>query len=407
VTLRNTEQEYGTAAKGFHWLIAVLIITILAIGLIMVDMDRGPGKFALFRWHKSLGITVLGLAALRICWRLGSLQPLSLAAHAVWEKTLAGITHFLLYFCMVAMPLSGWLMSSAKGTKVSAWGFALPDLIGQNRPLGQLLTTFHVYTAYGLIGLIGLHAAGALKHHVIDRDETLRRMLPFGKISTGIGLAVLTAAMILRMVTAANAPVTGAAIHTAAMPATPVAPGLLAPMAVPAQTTATPWVIDYEQSRLTFEGTQNEAPFTGTFAAFDGTIAFDPDNLRDSRVSIAIPMKDVKTGSDERDSSIGGKDWFDAAAFPESIYTADSFEKKADGQYVAHGKLTLRGVTVPVDLPFTLTIETDAAGRKTAKMQGEATLQRLDYGIGAGEWSDPKAVGAAVKVRVVLQAHSP
>ncbi len=409
---RNTEREYGAAAKGFHWTIAILIITILAIGLIMVDMDNSPGKFALFRWHKSLGITVLALAALRVLWRLSNNQPLKMATHAAWEKFLADVAHFLLYFCMFAMPLSGWLMSSAKGIKVAAWGLVLPDLIGVDKPLGHLLTIFHIYTAYGLIGLIGLHAAGALKHHVIDRDDTLRRMLPFSSIIAGLALGFLTAVMVVWMIIGsriAPPPDTALRITEAAANPAPAAPANSAPAtatSAPVPAGMTEWVIDHEQSRLTFDGSQNGAPFEGIFSGFDGTITFDPDHLAGSRVAITIPMKDAKTGSDERDQSIGGKDWFDAAKFPESTYTADSFEKKSDGQYVAHGRLTLRGVTLPVDLPFMLTIETDAQGRKTAKMHGETTLKRLDFGVGAGQWADPNAVGTDVAVKVLLQAHS-
>jgi cytochrome b561/polyisoprenoid-binding protein YceI len=409
---RNTDRQYGAVAKGFHWTIAILIITLLTIGLIMVDMDKGPGQFALFRWHKSLGITVLTLAALRVLWRFSNIHPLKLPSHAAWEKFLAGVTHFLLYFCMFAMPLSGWLMSSAQGVSVSAWGLALPNLIGVNRPLGHLLTIFHIYTAYGLIGLICLHVAGALKHHVIDRDETLRRMLPFASIIAGLGLGILTLAMIGRMVMAAQTmPATAMAKRVAAAPANPApaAPATsasAASAAVSAPAGVTEWIIDRDQSRLAFDGAQNGAPFEGIFTGFDGAIAFDPDHLAGSRVAITIPMTGVKTGSDERDQNIGGKDWFDVASFPESSYTADSFEKKSDGQYIAHGKLTLHGVTLPVDLPFMLTIESDAQGRKTAKMHGETTLKRLDFGVGAGQWADPNAVGTDVTVKVLLQAHS-
>jgi cytochrome b561 len=286
----------------------------------------------------------------------------------------------------------------------------LPDLIGVNRPLGNLLNDFHVTTAWILMGLIGLHVAGALKHHVIDRDDTLRRMLPFASIIAGLGLGTLTLAMIARMVMAAQVtPPPDTAMRAAAVPApvaAPANPAPATPAAAPVAAGMTEWVIDRDQSRLTFDGAQNGAPFEGIFTGFDGTIAFDPDNLAGSRVAITIPMKDVKTGSDERDQNIGGKDWFNIASFPESSYTADSFEKKSDGQYIAHGKLTLHGVTLPVDLPFMLTIEADAQGRKTAKMHGETVLKRLDFGVGAGQWADPNAVGTDVAVKVLLQAHS-
>jgi len=405
---RNTGERYGAVARVLHWTIAILIISTLFIGLILDDVS-GPAKFALFRWHKSFGITVLALATIRILWRFTNIHPSKLSTHAAWEKFLATITHFLLYFAMIAMPLSGWLMSSAKGVKVSVYGLlTLPDLIAVNKPLGHLLNEFHVYLGWSLIGLIALHAAGAVKHHFLDRDETLRRMLLFGRLAATLAFLLAGFMFIgqLLLLPSSAPPQMKSPPAAAAAPAAP-ATNTAAPAVAPAPAGVTQWAIDHDQSRLTFETTQNDAPFTGTFAGFDGAIAFDPDRLADSRVSIAIKMAGVTTGYDERDKSIGDADWFAVDKFPESTFTADSFEKKGDNQYVAHGKLSLKGVTAPIDLPFTLTIETGANGQKTAKMQGETDLQRLDYGIGTGQWADPHSVGTTVKVKVSLQAHSP
>ncbi len=406
---RNTGERYGAVARVLHWTIAVLIISTLFIGLILDDVS-GPEKFTLFRWHKSFGITVLALATIRIFWRFSNIHPAKLPTHAAWEKFLASVTHFLLYFAMIAMPMSGWLMSSAKGVKVSVYGlFTLPDLIAPNKPLGHLLNEFHVYTGWTLIALISLHALGAVKHHFLDKDETMRRMLLMGRLSVTLVFLLLGFMFVgqLLLLPSAAPPQTKSPPVSVSAQATPATIPAAAQAITPAPAGITQWAIDHDQSKVIFETTQNDAPFTGTFAGFDGTIAFDPDRLADSRVSITIKMAGASTGYDERDKSIGDADWFAVDKFPESIFTVDSFEKKGEGQYVAHGKLTLKGVTLPVDLPFTLTIEPGANGRKTAKMQGETTLQRLDYGIGSGQWADPHSVGTAVKVKVLLQAHSP
>ena len=173
---RNTTEAYGSVAKTFHWVIAVLMIGILAVGLYMTGMKLGPDKFKLYGLHKSFGITILTLATLRLLWRLTGKHPFPLPNHQTWEKILAKLTHGLLYAALFAMPLSGWIMSSATGFSVSFFGlFTLPDVVGPNDKLSHLANEFHEIAAWVVIGLIALHAAGALKHHLIDRDNTLRR----------------------------------------------------------------------------------------------------------------------------------------------------------------------------------------------------------------------------------------
>lgn len=366
---KNTAERFGIVAKGFHWLIAVAVIGLIAVGLYMDGLDPSPLKFKLSFWHKSFGITVLALVAARLVWRLTNTHPAALATHKKWEKTLARIIHLLLYVCLFAMPLSGWAMSSAKGFSVSVFGwFTLPDIVGENKELGGLLREAHEYIAWALIACIVLHFGGALKHHVIDRDSTLRRMIPFGKV----------------------------AIILACLAATPTR----------AADPVTAWAIDPEQSHLTFEATQMKAPFTGTFKKFGGEIHFDPARLEESNASIKIDMASVDTKSADRDASLPAAPWFFVESFPESKFEVARFEKTAENAYVAHGNLTIRDVTLPVALPFTLEITTDPAGGQTAKMQGELTLQRLDYGIGTGEWADTSTVGNAVVVKVFLVARA-
>ena len=151
----------------------------IGLGLYMVRQDPSPFMFKLYFWHKSIGATVLALVALRLMWRLSVLYPAPLPSHRRWEKILAKTVHAFLYAALLALPLSGWIMSSAKGFSVSVFGwFTLPDLVDDNKSLAMRATEFHEITAYALIGFLCLHIGGALKHHIIDRDDTLRRMLP-------------------------------------------------------------------------------------------------------------------------------------------------------------------------------------------------------------------------------------
>ena len=180
--LRNTHDHYGAMAKGFHWVIALLILGLIAVGLIMTRMDPSPQMFKIFALHKSIGITVLALASLHLLWRILSVHPVPLPGHQQWEKMLSKVIHRLLYVAMFLMPMTGWLGSSAKGYSVSVFKlFTLPNLVAPNDDLAKIFWTIHEYAAYTLIAMIALHFAGAIKHHIIDRDETLWRMLPWSR----------------------------------------------------------------------------------------------------------------------------------------------------------------------------------------------------------------------------------
>lgn len=176
---RNTVKRYGAVAQGFHWLVALCVICLLGVGLYMTRLDPSPTVFKIYALHKSIGITVLSLAVLRLIWKLTNPHPQALATHAVWEKFLARLIHVFLYFAIIGMPLSGWIMSSAKNFPVSVFNlFTLPNLVGPSEDIARAAVMFHGLTAWVLMAAIFLHVAGALKHHVMDKDATLTRMVP-------------------------------------------------------------------------------------------------------------------------------------------------------------------------------------------------------------------------------------
>lgn len=177
--LRNTTESYGSITKLFHWGVGLLVITVLFIGLGMtLIMEPGPDMFVMYKWHKQLGIVVLTLAILRIIWRLNEVRPRSLQEGHILDKV-AQFIHLLLYVCIVALPLSGWAMSSAKGYDVNLFGwYTLPNFVDKNKELGALFETIHFYVGYTLLTSFILHVGGALKHVIIDKDKTLSRMLP-------------------------------------------------------------------------------------------------------------------------------------------------------------------------------------------------------------------------------------
>ena len=176
-----TQIRYSAPAKLAHWLIAALILLAFPLGLYMVDLPLSPDKLRLYSYHKWIGMTVLLLFMPRLVWRLVTPPPALLPGPA-WQLKIAEATHWLLYLLMAAVPLSGWLMSSAKGFQVVYLGLLpIPDLVGKDKALGELLVNVHTGLAWALALLVALHAAAALKHHLIDRDDTLRRILPFIK----------------------------------------------------------------------------------------------------------------------------------------------------------------------------------------------------------------------------------
>jgi cytochrome b561 len=177
--LRNTKREYGSVAILLHWIMAVFIITLIALGLYMVDLPKGLAKLKFIGWHKELGILVLGLAILRASWRLSNVTPLLLSYLPTWEAVSARLVHWTFYLLMIILPLTGWMMSSAAGLPVSFFGlFVLPDLVSPNAQGRILFQQIHIWLAYAMIGLIILHVAAAFKHHFINKDNIMRRMLP-------------------------------------------------------------------------------------------------------------------------------------------------------------------------------------------------------------------------------------
>ncbi len=182
---KNTEKQYGKIAAGFHWVVALIVLSLLGLGLYMVRLDPSPFMFKLYFWHKSLGILVLFLMVWRLLWRVTNKPPAPLPHYKNWEKILARCNYIFFYTALLSMPLAGWIMSSAKGYPVSVFGwFTLPDFVDKSKSLAGWAEKVHEVLGYILIGAITIHLAGALKHHFIDRDETLSRMVPARKKET-------------------------------------------------------------------------------------------------------------------------------------------------------------------------------------------------------------------------------
>jgi cytochrome b561 len=186
MTVRNTPHRWGVIAQLLHWLIALLVVVQVTLAMMADDLPVGMKKLTLLARHKSVGITILVLAAFRLGWRWANPTPNLPATLKPYEVSLARASHALLYVLLFAVPLTGWTMSSARGFPVSWFGFfTLPDLVPKSKPLYDALVTTHTALAWTLVALAALHAGAALKHHFIHKNDVLRRMLPLSGTTEG------------------------------------------------------------------------------------------------------------------------------------------------------------------------------------------------------------------------------
>ncbi|MEM9724043.1 MAG: YceI family protein [Pseudomonadota bacterium] len=426
--------RYTTVAIVLHWAIAAAIIALLAMGVWAAEALKAEDQqtqflaFQTIQIHKALGLTVLALTLLRIVWRLWRPAPPHPVDMPGWQKAASGASHLLLYAFMLGAPLTGWLMSSAspelKSLPTTWFGLFnvphLPLLGFDDAWLAAISRNAHaVIAGLGALLLI-LHVAAALKHHYVDKDAVLARMTPGVRPLRPVyeppapaanGLARLAGAGVL------TASLVGALFLFAPnLLAPPLSPApvadqvaVAAPMAAPEDRAApTPraqgaplWTVDTDGSQIGFTGTHLGSEFTGVFERWRADIRFDPNDLAGSEVRVAIETGSARTGDVQYDGALPETDWFDATAHPEAVFVSHSFSP-ADGDdadYVASGELTIKGLAHPVQLPFTLEIDGDAA-----VMRGALTLDRLALGLGLAADATAAWVGQEVMVALEVSA---
>lgn len=178
--LKNTADRWGPVSQLLHWLIVLLILGLGVIGLVMVELPKSPRWFWVYDLHKSFGLTVLALVALRALWRLFAGAPRPVPGTPHWQERVASVTHWLLYALTFAVPLSGWLYDSLSGLRPLRWfgQFKVPKLAEPSQSLAPTMADWHEALFWALIALVAVHAAAAFYHHIFQRDATLTRMLP-------------------------------------------------------------------------------------------------------------------------------------------------------------------------------------------------------------------------------------
>ena len=402
MSLANTASSYGAVAKTLHWLTALLILTLIPLGVGANNMAYELRNAAapaddllartawLFSLHKTLGVAVFFVALARIAWAFTQPKPGLLHPDRKAESLAAETVHWLLYGSLVLVPLSGWIHHAAASGFAPIWwpfGQNLP-LVPKSESVAAAMAGAHWVLTKVLAASLLLHIAGALKHHIIDRDMTLRRMW-FGNPDLPRAEGKHRHA----------APITAALAAWALALSGGAAMGVYAPHGADLggaalEEVASDWQV--QEGTLAISITQLGSQVDGSFADWTAAITFDEtvENGVAGNVEVIIAIGSLTLGSVTAQAM--GPDYFDATTFPTATFAAD-IVPVVDG-YEAQGTLSIRDQSVPITLPFGLSVNGDEAS-----MTGSLTLDRRDYGIGAN-MADESSLAFAVEVNVDLTA---
>lgn len=369
-------QRYGDVAVLFHWLIAMLIIGLLAIGKYMVSLDdTDPVRFALTQWHKSFGLTVLLLSALRLLWRFIHSPPPEPESIARWQQRAAAIAHFALYALMFILPVTGWIMVSASPLDIDTVLFKvipvphLPpfaDLPGK-AAIAENFHDYHEIASGILIVILLAHIGAAFKHHFIDQDEVMIRMLP-----TWSSVAFRTKFMALAALIG----------------------GISLAIALFSQSNRQAALLAAGDSDVSFIADVAGTGTPGVFTQTEVNAAIDQTNPENSSLSAIVQTASVQSDNTQVEGSLPSTEWLNSAAFPEATFKAGSFSKGEESALLVDGELTIKDITRPVS--FELIIE-----QEDSKLiaRGEFDIDRREFNAGMQSQSSEDNVGFMVTIR--------
>lgn len=396
MSLANTSQTYGSVTKTFHWLTALLIVTLIPLGIFANGLPYDTSeelarKAWFFSLHKTLGVTVFFVALARILWAVSQPKPASLHPERRAETYLAATVHWLLYGSLLLVPLSGWVHHAATAGFAPIWwpfGQNLP-MVPKSETLAATTAGLHIVFERVLAASILLHIAGALKHHFIDRDVTLLRMLP-GRPAVPAtekreGVAVpLTSALVIWVAALFG----GAALGIYEKHDSSVQAAAL-------EAVQSDWVV--QDGTLEITVMQLGSPVTGSFADWTAAIRFDEtvESGPAGSVEVVVSIGSLTLGSVTSEAM--KEDFFNVDAFPTATFDAD-IERGPDG-YTAIGTLTIKDQSMPLTLPFDLDIANGLAA-----MSGSASVDRRDFAVGNSQ-SDESSLGFGVDIAIALTAQ--
>ncbi len=363
--------RYNGIAIGLHWLIALLIIGLLAVGKYMTSLDENDAsRYALTQWHKSFGIAVLLASVFRLLWRFTHRPPALPNTMKSWEKLASGATHVAIYALIIGVPLTGWAFVSASPLNVPTVLFQqipwphLPVLstLADKAAYEHLFADIHEIAANVLLLLVLLHVGAALRHQFQLRDGIMQRMsvmTPAGRLNTGV---ISVGALVLL-----------AAAGLAAL-------GILGNQSQPA--------VAAGSAKVTYTASMVGNDLEGRFS--DATVAFEfnPQSPESGSLSASVRTASFNTGDAQVDSSLPLGDWFDVENHPEATFKSTSLAQDDTGAIAVTGDLTIRDTTQTYD--FTM-LPTDDNGVTT--LSGGFTINRLDFELGKVDQPDDSYVG--------------
>lgn len=179
IPLRNGPTSWGAVACLLHWGMALLLLVQIALGVLAVSWHLSPAKINLFIWHKSLGVLILVLALARLSWRFLNPVPVLPSGTPPWQRLASRVSHGALYVCMLALPVTGWVINSAANVPLRVfWLFPLPSITAPDRALAETMKLVHGGLVVLFLAVLAVHILAALHHHFFRRDDVLARMLP-------------------------------------------------------------------------------------------------------------------------------------------------------------------------------------------------------------------------------------
>jgi len=369
--------RYNSVAIALHWLIAIAIIGLLAVGKWMTSLpEADPLRFSATQWHKSFGILVLVLSVVRLVWKLGHRSPPPPGSIRAWEKMAAGAMHLLLYLMMFLLPITGWYMVSASPLNLNTLLFGvvplphLPiDVFSMDKEsLAQLFLDAHHLLSSALLAMVLFHVLAALRHQFMLRDNIISRMLIgeqhrgendlshgliYGSVLAGLGLLALVA------MTA------GRELPAQAGDDAPSAAGL----------------------QVAFVATQLGEPLNGSFEQAQIDVRLDADDPAASTMRATVWTATAKTGDSQVTITLPTADWFASEAYPQATFNSTSIEPLTAQRYLVRGEMQIKGVTNVVE--FEMNVDAGMAS-------GAFDIDRSTYGIGSADQDG--FVGAMVKI---------
>lgn len=381
---RSAEQRYGDIAVILHWLIALFILGLLAVGKYMTGLEENdPLRFVLTQSHKSVGIVVLLLSVTRVLWRFTHRPPPEPASLPDWQKRAAGAAHLALYLLMFILPITGWIMVSASPLNLNTvlfnvipWPHLPPFADLPNKAeIAESFHHYHHWAGTALILILIAHIAAALKHHFIDKDTVLVRMSPdwssrsFKQKAGGFAALIVTSVLGLYVMATSS--------NTAAL----LAAG---------------------ESEVSFFALFGDEPTPGVFTNTSVEASIDEANPANSSIVARVQTASLDSEDEQIKGTLPNEEWFDVANHPEALFESSMIESTAEGGLLVTGSLTIKTTTQEISFPMSLENEGD---KRVAR--GEFTINRSEFNIGMETQNNEDTVGFGVIVKFRFDIKQP